>query len=566
MKATKKKAKPSAPNYLEQYWLAIDSGQIRSCKKVRKAYQMVYNQSKLSDAEYYFDPAEGNRPIKFIETFCKQSKGVLGAPIRLELFQKAYIQVLYGFRWKATGFRRFKEGMLVVGRKNGKSTLNAGVSLYMLIGDREGSPEVYSVATKKDQAKIVFREACNMASQSPEIKKMLRKRKTDLYCAYNFGIMEPLCSDSDTLDGMNVSFCVIDEAHAIKDRSLYDVVKQGTTAREQPMLSMITTAPTIQKPSSLYEDQYTYAEKVISGEVIDDTFFPVIYELDNPDDWDKEEAWIEANPGLGTIKKLQTLREFVAKAKADNAFKQTVLAKDFNVKTTGSSSWLTWEDLWNPATFMPEMVADCYGIGGCDLSATTDLTCSTMLVKRPQDSIIYVLQHYFIPEARVRQIEGQSTKEAPYRKWAERGLLTICEGSRVDFHDVTKWFIHCRDDLGITMLWCGYDRALAGYWADEMAEEFGPGTMEKIAQGPFTWSQPMKMMAGMLAEKKFNYNANPVTAWCLSNTAVKTTGSLENIQPVKIQATRRIDGTVSLLNAWTCLLNHESDFNNLVDG
>lgn len=556
-----------AEDYVRRYAEAILSGEIVACNKVITVYKNLLKTAENGShgGRYYLDIEAGNRPIEFIETFCKQSKGTLGAPIKLELFQKAFIQALFGFKDRETGFRKFKEGILLVGRKNGKSTLASGIALYMLIADHEGSPEVDTVASKKDQARITFDESCNMADQSPHIKKLLHKRKTDLYCNFNYGTMRPLASDSNTLDGLNPSLAIIDELHAVKDRNLYDVIKQGQSARNQPMLLEITTAPVKTQAESIYDSQYEYASKVLSGEVHDETVLAVMYEMDNHEDWDKPDMWIQANPGIGTIKKESTLREFVEKAKNDPSFKNTVLSKDFNIKVSGSSSWLTWQQLWNPEKFDIEDIRDTYAIGGCDLSATTDLTCATLICKKPNDKKYYVLQQYFIPEARVKVVEAQeSSKEAPYRKWQERGLLTICEGSRVDYSQVTSWFKKMRDEYQITMVWCGYDRALAGYWAEEMSDEFGQTVMEKIAQGPFTWSSPMKELGGRLSDKEFNYNANPVLAWCISNTAVKLSGTGDNIQPVKTSYNMRIDGLVSLLNAFCCYCNHKEDFENLV--
>ena len=550
-------------DWAREYTQKIELGEIVTSKKVKQIYTKLEKEKQETGA-YYYDEKEGERPIKFIETFCKQSKGALGQNIQLELFQKAFIQTLYGWKQKENGLRRFNEALFLVGRKNGKSTMAAGLALYMLIGDREGSPEIDTVASKKDQARIVFTEATNMAIQSPHIKKMVHKRKTNIYCPYNFGVLQPLASDSNTLDGLNTSFGIIDELHAIKERNLYDVVKQGMSARRQPILLEITTASIDDRPGSIYEAQYAYAEKVIAGEVKDEHFLPILYELDNANEWQDSNSWLKANPGLGTIKKASALQENVEKAKADPAFKATVMAKDFNVKTNGAASWLTWEQLWNPATFEMDEVRDTYAIGGCDLSATTDLTCATLLIKKPQENDLYVLQQYFLPEERVKHVEATSSKEAPYRKWQERGLLTICEGSRVDYHAVTEWYKRMRDEYGVTMVWNGYDRALAGYWAEEMAEEFGPTVMEKIAQGPFTWSNPMKELGARLSDKELNYNQNPILAWCISNTKVKITGTGENIQPIKISSSRRIDGLVSLLNAYVCYINHKQDFDNLV--
>lgn len=553
-------------NYLEQYTKAIENGDIVACEKIKKLYKRLYKESKIKSGRWKFDAKRGERPVFFIETFCKQYKGPLGENIKLELFQKAFIQCLYGFVDKKTNLRRFSEALMVIGRKNGKSTLASGLALYELIADHEGGPEIDTVATKKDQAKIVFDSAVAMLKQSPALSKITKKRKTDVYCEVNMGTIQPLSSDSNTLDGLNPSMAIIDELHAIKDRNIYDVVKQGMTAREQPILLQITTASIDDKPDSIYETQYTYAEKVINGEVKDDRFLPVIYELDSPDEMYEAKKWIKANPGIGTIKRLDVLAEFVERAKTDPAYLPTVQVKDFNIKTTSHSSWLTWQQIKNAETFEFEEVRNTYAIGGCDLSATTDLTCATLLIKKPNEGKIYALQQYFLPEERIKHIEQSSSKEAPYSTWADRGLLTICPGSRVDFHAVTEWFMNMRDKYEITMLWCGYDRALAGYWAEEMASEFGINVMEKIAQGPFTWTAPMKELGARLSDKEINYNNNPMLAWCMSNVAVKVSGTNENIQPVKISSTRRIDGFVSLLNAYTCYLNHKTDFENLIDG
>jgi len=192
------------------------------------------------------------------------------------------------------------------------------------------------------------------------------------------------------------------------------------------------------------------------------------------------------------------------------------------------------------------------------------LTCATLLIRKPNDPVLYVLQQYFLPESRVNLLETTSSKEAPYRIWNERGLLTICEGTMVNYSDVTAWFAKMRDQYQIDLWKLGYDRALAGYWAEEMAGEFGQSVMEKVAQGPFTWTAPMKELGAMLADKKINYNANPILKWCLSNTAVKTSGTVESIQPVKIQANRRIDGMVSLLNAYVIYTKYRDDYINTV--
>lgn len=549
-------------NYVREYWRKIESGEIVTSRRVKAVYGrlMAEMDSIAADSLYYFDEETGERPIIFIERFCKQSQGTLGAPLRLELFQKAFIQTLFGWLLKETGYRRFRETLFLVGRKNGKSTLLAALALYMLVADYEGAAEIYSVATKKDQARKTLTEAVNMVKQSPELRAIIKKRRNDIYFPATASTFEALASDSNTLDGLNSHAVIIDELHAIRDRNLYEVMKQSTSSRRQPLVIMITTSGTVRE--SVFDNLYGLACDIADGKVTEDTFLPVLYELDARAEWTDPQAWIKANPGLGTIKQYATLAAFVERAKKNPEDLPGVLCKDFNVPETSASVWLSFEDIKNDATFTMQDVYNTYAIGGCDLSATTDLTCATLLIRRSrEDETVYVLQHYFIPQKRIDQLDEHNSQEAPYKIWAERELLTICDGARVDYSAVTAWFCQMRDEFKIDAFAVGYDRALAGYWVDEMKSN--GFDMRAVAQGPFTWSQPMREMGAAFADKKVNYNRNPVLVWCLSNTAVKKSG-VNNIQPVKVSDRRRIDGAVSLLNAWVIYVRDNEDYMYLV--
>lgn len=549
-------------NYVREYWRKIESGEIITSRRVKAVYGRLMQEmdAPAADSPYYFDEETGERPIIFIERFCKQSQGTLGAPLRLELFQKAFIQTLFGWLLKETGYRRFRETLFLVGRKNGKSTLLAALALYMLVADYEGAAEIYSIATKKDQARKTLTEAVNMVKQSPELRAIIKKRRNDIYLPATASTFEALASDSNTLDGLNSHAVIIDELHAIRDRNLYEVMKQSTSSRRQPLVIMITTSGTVRE--SVFDNLYGLACDIADGKVTEDTFLPVLYELDARAEWTDPQAWIKANPGLGTIKQYATLAAFVERAKKNPEDLPGVLCKDFNVPETSASVWLSFEDIKNDATFTMQDVYNTYAIGGCDLSATTDLTCATLLIRRSrEDDTVYVLQHYFIPQKRIDQLDEHNTQEAPYKIWAERELLTICDGARVDYSAVTAWFCQMRDEFKIDAFAVGYDRALAGYWVDEMKSN--GFDMRAVAQGPFTWSQPMREMGAAFADKKVNYNRNPVLVWCLSNTAVKKSG-VNNIQPVKVSDRRRIDGAVSLLNAWVIYVRDNEDYMYLV--
>lgn len=549
-------------NYVREYWQRIQSGEIVTSRRVKEVYGRLVREMDTPAAgfPYYFDEDTGERPIIFIERFAKQSQGTLGAPLRLELFQKAFLQALFGWLDKSSGFRRFRETLFLVGRKNGKSTLLAALALYLLVADYEGAAEIYSVATKKDQARKTLTEAVNMIKQSPELRAVIKKRRNDVYFPATASKFEALASDSNTLDGLNSHAVIIDELHAIRDRNLYEVMKQSTSSRRQPLVIMITTSGTVRE--SVFDNLYGLACDIADGRIEDDSFLPVLYELDARAEWTDPRAWPKANPGLGTIKQYATLAAFVDRAKKNPEDLPGVLCKDFNVPETSAAAWLSFETIRNDATFDMKDVYNTYAIGGCDLSATTDLTCATLLIRRSrEEDTVYVLQQYFLPERRIEQLDEHNSNEAPYKAWAARGLLTICPGNRVDYSAVTAWYCQMRDEFKIDCFAVGYDRALAGYWVDEMkANGFD---MHAVAQGPFTWSQPMREMGAAFADKKVNYNKNPMLTWCLTNTGVKKSG-VNNIQPVKISERRRIDGAVSLLNAWVIYVRDFDDYMYLV--
>jgi phage terminase large subunit-like protein len=542
-------------NWILEYWGLIESKKVLAPMKVLKIYEKLVNQIIHPRGPWIFDPERANRPIEFIETFCRQSKGEwIGQLIKLEIFQKAFVSATYGFVHEDAGERKHKEAVLQVARKNGKSTLLSGLGLYMTSADGEGGAEVYCVATKKDQSRIVFSETVNMVTQSPELSKYIKKRKTDLYMPLTFSKFEPLASDSNTLDGHNSHCVIIDELHAIKDRNLYEVMKQSMSARRQPLLIMITTAGTVRE--CIYDDIYEYACKVIDGVVEDERFLPVIYELDDREEWTDPKMWIKANPGLGTIKKTSDLAEKVERAKTNPKDLPGILCKDFNIRDTVAGMWLTFDDANNEEAFNIEDFRDCYAVGGVDLSSTTDLTCATLIFMRRGDYKKYVWQQYFLPEELLerRVIEDK----IPYDRWHKRGLLTLCEGQKVDYHAVTEWFIQAYREYGIRPLWIGYDSWGSTYWLKEMQET--GFEMIEVRQGYKTLSQPMKEMEADLKGKQIVYNNNPVLKWCLTNTAVKVDEN-GNIKPVKGKNQRqRIDGTVSLLVAYVVLQQKYNEY------
>lgn len=553
-------------NYILEYWDRIQSGKVAASKRLKQQYERLVNEIQSPRDPWVFDLDRANQSLNFIEQFCKHSKGRwIGQSVKLELFQKAKLQAVFGFVHKETGARRCREFLTVEGRKNGKSLEMAAIGLYMLIGDGEGGSECYSIASKKDQARIVFSEAVNMVSQSPALRKHIRKRKTDLYFPVTFSKYEPLASDSNTMDGLNSHFVIIDELHSIKDRGLYDVMKQSTAARTQPLIGMITTAGFVRE--CIYDDMYDYACKVLDGTVEDERFLAFIYELDERSEWTDYRAWEKANPGLGIIKSYDDLAANVERAKTDPNFLPTVLTKDFNLRETVDSAWLTFEEVNNEETYDIESLRDSYGIAGVDLSATNDLTAACVLIRKPNSKKIYVIMKGFMPADNIQQRSIED--KVPYDKWAERGLITLCPGARVDYRYVTAWLMELSAKYGIVGYWCGYDSWNSPAWVEEMVAEMGyvpKQNLLSVIMGAKTLSPSMKELRGELTEKNVNYNNNPLLKWALTNLSVETDKN-ENIRPIKGKNRRqRIDPAVALIIAYKIMNDKIEDYRALIGG
>lgn len=531
-------------------------GAINSSYKVYRVYkEIVENIINNEESIWEYDSHKANHAIEFIENYCKHSKGKMGGkPFILEVWQKALVAATFGIVHKISGLRKYKEVLLVVARKNGKSTLAAGIGLYMQLADGEPGAEIYACATKKDQAKIIWLESKRMVKKSKSLLRRVKPLVGELVADFNDSFFRPLGRDSDSLDGLNVHCALLDEIHAWTDKNLYDVIVDGTTAREEPLIFITTTAGTVRE--CVYDIKYDEAERVINGYddndgYKDDTLLPIIYELDSRIEWVDEECHIKANPGLGTIKRVDQLNNKVNKAKANPLLVKNLLCKDFNIRETSSEAWLTFEQINNDKKFDVLSLKPRYGIGGADLSSTTDLTCATILFKVPNNEEIYIMQMYFLPEDLLEKRVEED--KIPYDIWRDQGLLRTTPGNKVHYKHVTEWFLEVQNEYDIYIFSGGYDSWSANYWIEDMKNTFGQETWQEVIQGKKTLSGPMKNLGADLEKKIINYNNNPILKWCLTNTAIDIDKN-NNIQPIKTSnSRRRIDGLASLLNAYVQL-------------
>lgn len=545
-------------NWPKKYLSEIEAGSVVVSQEIRIVYERLESERTDRSFRYHFDPELGNHAIDFIETFCRHYEGELaGKTMKMDLWQKAFVQTLFGWVDKKTKVRRFREFLLLVARKNGKSFLSACIMVYMLVADGEAGAQCVSIATKYDQAAIVYKSARKIIEQDPDLRALVKPIVGGMEFKLTSSTMRALASKSKTLDGLNLHYVSCDELHAQEDRNLYDVTRQGMKARRQPIFGSITTAGFARE--GIYDSIFEYAVQVARGTVEDLRFLPLLYMLDKREEWKDPAAWQKPNPGLGTIKSREQLADDVKKAAADPSYLPTLLVKDFNIQETAGTSWLSYDAAVNTEVAPDELLNHSYAIGGCDLSATTDLTCATLLIAKPKDPKLYVLQKYFLPKGRVDAVTHAGKQEAPYKLWAEQGWLELCDTATVDYNAVTAWFVKMVKERDIRPLWICYDAALSGYWVPQM-EETG-FDMEKIRQGPFTFSYPMKRLGGLFQDHMIVYQNNPILRWCLMNTAEKATNKdgVNSIQPVKISAARRIDGMVSLLNAMVGYMEHEDE-------
>lgn len=552
-----------------EYMDSVLSGEIVACDKIKKLCRMMRPRIDGGYKCWHYDADRALRPVNFIERYCCLPEGKPGRKIALEPFQLFVLEMLFGFV-DDNGLRQFHECMWVVARKAGKTSLSAALAIYMLMADGEGAPQCYSAATSKDQASLLYGSMLRMVAQSPALSKRLHKgiipaRNQDgLQYRRNGGYFTPLSSQTRNLDGLNVHFAAIDEMAAITNRDTYDLIKQATPSRDQPLIIEITTNGF--ERDNLFDDQYDYASRILDGKAVDDTFLPVIYELDSRAEWTDEAKWIKANPGLGPIKKVEALRGYVNKAKQDPSFLPTVMTKDFNIPENKASAWLRFDEAVNREEFDYREMGFRYCIIGYDASDTIDLTAAQALMMRPDDERMYEMSMYWIPEAQLEKHLKSGLRKnrdnVPYQRWIDDGLVRVVPGNTIDHRVVFEWMQQLRDEFDIYPFAMGYDpwHLQDDSWKDGVRQFVGKKRMEEVRFGPQTLSAPMKQIRADYEAKRIVDGNNPVNQWCRMNVGI-ITDTNDNIKPVKANgSTGRIDGWAAEICAYIALMRHREDY------
>lgn len=555
-------------NPIVDYRDRIVRGEIVACEAIRKTLDHLCAKIETPQGGFFYDEKRADHVIQFFERFLRHSKGKLGGQlIRLELWEKALLAAAFGFV-DADGFRQYQRVVLIIGKKNGKSFLSSGIGLYLLMADGEPGAEIYSVATTRDQAKIVWGEAKRMRNKSPALKKRLRTTVSEITYDAMESVFKPLASNVDTLDGKNVSGALMDEFQQWKNgRALYDIIADGTTARDQPMIVMTSTAGVVRE--DIYDEIYEECKRIINGYTDSDGYhdvrtLPFIYELDKREEWMDETCWVKANPNLGVSKSIDALRDKVNRAKDNVQYVKNLLTKEFNIPETNGEAWLSFDDIDNKTTYSYADYTPDYAIAGVDLSKTTDLTSACILFQKPNDAMIYVQSMFWMPaevvERRVRE------DKVPYDKWIDQGWLRVCDGNVINYHDVVAWFDELKEEHDIYLQWIGYDAWSAQYFVDDLKLRYGEYCLEPVHQGKQTLSGPMYALGADLAAHRVVYNNNPILKWCMTNVAIDRDRN-GNIQPMKaVSQRRRIDGFSALLDAYVARDRHLEEYRSLIGG
>ena len=544
-------------NYLIEYYQKVMSNEILAGEELKSTLRKLMDD--MVNPRYDFDEKPGNMRIDFIETFCKHTKSPFnGQPFILELWEKAIIQTAYGFKIAETGLRRFNEVILLIARKNGKTTFIAGIDLAEFFLSK-GGVDIVCASNTSEQANILFEEINNMREQSPALSNEKRSKKNIffIYSPKTKNKIKKLSAQSRNKDGYNIEVGCIDEVHEMTDSKVYDAIKQSQSTKKEPLIFIITTEGTT--VGGFLDNKLDYARKMLKGEITDERVLPWLYTQDNTQEiYDDPKNWLKSNPSLGVVKLSSYLEDVMNKSKNDHSTRVTMLCKDFNIKQVDQGAWLSFDDLNNEAKYELNTLKNSYAIGGVDLSSTTDLTAAVLVIQKKDDNKKYVLAHFFMPSDVVKK--RMEEDNVPYDIWIKRGLITLTDGSQNDFSLVTQWFMRMIQEHQIRPLWVGFDPWNSQYWIKEM-EELG-FNMEKIRQGVYSLSEPMKQLEADLKNKLINYDNNPILKWCLSNTQAKVDLN-GNIQPSKLNSKyKRIDGTVALIIAYAVLNRYKLDYEN----
>ena len=553
--------------FLEEYYEKTKKGEIIIGQELKMELDRLIED--MNGDEYLYDTTDADQRIDFIENCVKLTKSPFyGKPMKLLLFQKAFISALYGFRMPE-GNRRFKKAIFLLSRKNGKSEMCSALGLAEFILGNDGSDIVCS-SNDDTQASILY-DAIDLMRQMIDPKDLDTKRNQRfiLNKVSNTKIFK-MSERTRNKEGRNIDTAFQDEAHELRSNTIPKAIEQSQSLKENPLFVIITTEGFV--VDGYLDEELKAARKIIKGEddgVSASRILPWLYTQDSEIEiFQNPKSWTKSNPTLGVVKRVDYLEEQVDLAKKSKADRIFVLSKDFNMKQNGVEAWLNIEDFTYSATYDLEDLRGGYCLGHVDLAETTDLCCAKALVMKPNDPTKYIISQYFIPQSKLDPENDDHNAGAHYKEWAEQGYITICEGNDIDLTVVADWFFTLQKKHGIALFKCGYDQRFAKDWLRRM-EEYNwtkqYGDVEMILQDAKTLNNAIRLVETDLKTQLINYNENPVDRWCFKNSSLKI-NDFRQALIIKTENAKKIDGSVALASLYELYRRYRSDYKRLIGG
>ena len=562
-------------SFLLKYKASIDAGDIIAGQELIMELENLQEDLFFND-DYYYNTEAAYLRMDFMENCIRLTKSpYYGLPMRLMLWQKAFIEAAYSFKMardlkeQQKVIDRFKRILLLIARKNTKSETCSGLGNAEFIVGPEGADLVCS-SNDDAQASIVYDAMDTMRSMfDPNDLDTKRNQRFILNKNTNTKIWK-LSSTTRNKEGRNIDFAIIDEVHEMKDNIIVKPIEQSQSLKENPKLFEITTEGFVN--DGYLDKELKKARAIIYRE--DDSLsamrmLPWLYTQDSEREiFTNERSWQKSNPTIGVIKKVDYLREQLDEAKKSKTDRIYVLTKDFNIKQNGVASWLNLEDYDYGAKYDIENLRGAFAIGHVDLAETTDLCCAKAIVMLPHDPVKYVVSKYFIPTSKLEPGNDDHNANAKYKEWTDAGYIEVCEGNDIDITVVADWFYKLQKNYGIKLYKCGYDQRFAKDWLKQM-EMYGwtkeYGDVEMVLQEAKTLNNAINLVEADLKARLINYNDNPVDKWCFENASLKVNDQRQALV-IKTEDAKKIDGTVTLVSAYEMLRRYRSDFRKITGG
>ena len=545
----------TSKNYILIYYQQIKDGSVTVGTWIEKWYEYIVH--GLEEKQFFFDQKKAAKAIAFIQQYCRHHEGPLAPQlITLEVWQKALLSVIFGVVGK-DGFRQFREVFVVMGRKNGKTLLDAAVAAYMMISDGEYGARAYFCAPKLDQSRLAFEAFYQMIAKEPRLARLAKKRRTDVYFQESNSSAMPVAFSEKKTDGLNPSYVSLDELASWRgDAGLkqYEVFKSALGARSQPMMFGISTAG--YENDSIYDELMKRSTAVLNGTSKETRLAPFLYIIDDPEKWNDLNELQKSNPNLGVSTSADYLLEEIRIAEGSLSKKTEFLTKYCNIKQNSSMAWLTSQDVKKCFGEVKtlEDLRHSYGLGGIDLSLAVDLTCSVICVEK--DGVTWFDAMFFMPENKVE--EATARDGLPYRIYQQRGLLTVCGENTVDYHAVHDWFRMLEREYEILPLKVGYDRYSAAYLVQDMqADGFD---MESVSQGS-NLTGVLIDMEGMIKDGRLRcMSDNDLMKVHLLDAALKYEEGTNRRRLIKMNPRAHIDGVAALSDAICMRHNYYEEY------